>query len=340
MLVDPRRDHSFKVPRPDLSEKLDTPNACTQCHDDRSDNWAAAVLDQWLGREWRNRAEFATAFHQSRSEGGRAGEQLMAIATNDDYASIIQATAYSEMANYISRDSLPTIRKGLKDTDPLVRSSAVTALASAPPRLQFQLLPPWMGDPSKVVRLEISRIIAGLPEQWLAPGQTEKRQELINEYISTQQLHADSAAGRINLGQFYLKLGYTAQAIGQFEQAINIEPRFDQAYIPLSSAYHRINNHANEKGSLQKGLKANGTSGSLHQAMGLFLVRQKQIDAAIGHLQQAAELLPDNPRFVYVYGVALYTKGDVSKAIQVLKRGSERFPDHRDIENALKAYLK
>lgn len=32
MVVDPRRDHSFRVPRPDLSVKLGTPNACTGCH--------------------------------------------------------------------------------------------------------------------------------------------------------------------------------------------------------------------------------------------------------------------------------------------------------------------
>jgi tetratricopeptide (TPR) repeat protein len=32
MAVDPRRDHSFRVPRPDLSVKLGTPNACTGCH--------------------------------------------------------------------------------------------------------------------------------------------------------------------------------------------------------------------------------------------------------------------------------------------------------------------
>ena len=32
MAVDPRRDHSFRVPRPDLSVKLGTPNSCTGCH--------------------------------------------------------------------------------------------------------------------------------------------------------------------------------------------------------------------------------------------------------------------------------------------------------------------
>jgi tetratricopeptide (TPR) repeat protein len=32
MMVDPRRDHSFRIPRPDLSVQLGTPNACTGCH--------------------------------------------------------------------------------------------------------------------------------------------------------------------------------------------------------------------------------------------------------------------------------------------------------------------
>ncbi|MEZ6089988.1 MAG: ammonia-forming cytochrome c nitrite reductase subunit c552 [Pirellulaceae bacterium] len=32
MAVDPRRDHSIRIPRPDLSVRLSTPNACTGCH--------------------------------------------------------------------------------------------------------------------------------------------------------------------------------------------------------------------------------------------------------------------------------------------------------------------
>jgi hypothetical protein len=32
MAVDPRREHSFRIPRPDLSVKVGTPNACTGCH--------------------------------------------------------------------------------------------------------------------------------------------------------------------------------------------------------------------------------------------------------------------------------------------------------------------
>ena len=40
MEVDNRRDHSIRVPRPDLTVSIGTPNACTQCHADQTANWA------------------------------------------------------------------------------------------------------------------------------------------------------------------------------------------------------------------------------------------------------------------------------------------------------------
>ncbi|MCB1237299.1 MAG: hypothetical protein KDM91_19705, partial [Verrucomicrobiae bacterium] len=40
MVVDARRDHSIRIPRPDLSKKLGTPNACNQCHTDKDVDWA------------------------------------------------------------------------------------------------------------------------------------------------------------------------------------------------------------------------------------------------------------------------------------------------------------
>ena len=47
MVVDARRDHSIRVPRPDLSISLGTPNACNQCHADRPAPWAAETVAGW-----------------------------------------------------------------------------------------------------------------------------------------------------------------------------------------------------------------------------------------------------------------------------------------------------
>ena len=47
MVIDQRRDHSFRVPRPDLSDALSTPNACNACHTDKSSQWASAAIEAW-----------------------------------------------------------------------------------------------------------------------------------------------------------------------------------------------------------------------------------------------------------------------------------------------------
>jgi len=44
MMIDVRRDHSLRVPRPDLAQSLDTPDACTQCHNGKTPAWAARCL--------------------------------------------------------------------------------------------------------------------------------------------------------------------------------------------------------------------------------------------------------------------------------------------------------
>src|SRR5947199_3153563 len=49
MVVDRRHDHSFRVPWPDLSARLGTPNACNDCHGDKSAQWAASAIAPWRG---------------------------------------------------------------------------------------------------------------------------------------------------------------------------------------------------------------------------------------------------------------------------------------------------
>jgi predicted CXXCH cytochrome family protein len=51
MVIDKRHDHSLRIPRPDLSVKLGTPNACNDCHTDKSAQWAADAVERWHGPE-------------------------------------------------------------------------------------------------------------------------------------------------------------------------------------------------------------------------------------------------------------------------------------------------
>ena len=75
MVVDPRRDHSLRVPRPDLSAALGTPNACTGCHRDRPAQWAADRVKAWGGTRPGTAALRPRARRRAaRAPGRRAGD--------------------------------------------------------------------------------------------------------------------------------------------------------------------------------------------------------------------------------------------------------------------------
>jgi predicted CXXCH cytochrome family protein len=82
MVVDPRHDHSLRIPRPDLSVKFATPNACNGCHANRDARWAATQVNQWYGHDPQGYQRFAGAFAAAGSDALDAQKQLRAIAAD------------------------------------------------------------------------------------------------------------------------------------------------------------------------------------------------------------------------------------------------------------------
>jgi hypothetical protein len=95
MSVDVRHDHSFRVPRPDLSVALGTPNACNDCHRNQSAEWASAAVERWYGPAREGFQSFAAAFDAARAEQPAAGELLDRVAPDPPTPSIARATAFA-----------------------------------------------------------------------------------------------------------------------------------------------------------------------------------------------------------------------------------------------------
>ena len=145
MVVDPRHDHSFRVPRPDLSVTLGVPNACTRCHADRPAAWAAKQVETWYGRAPRGYQRYAEAFGAAAAGAPGAGELLAAVARDGDQPAIARATAIARLGP--GPGGHDAARAGLKDADPLVRRAAATALESLEPARRVEPLAPLLDDP-------------------------------------------------------------------------------------------------------------------------------------------------------------------------------------------------
>ena len=91
MVVDPRRDHSFRVPRPDLSVKLGIPNACNMCHKDKPFQWANDTVAAWYGPR-QPAPHFAEVITAGRNGKAEAVPKIIALATDTKQPAIIRAT--------------------------------------------------------------------------------------------------------------------------------------------------------------------------------------------------------------------------------------------------------
>jgi len=338
MGVDPRHDHSLRVPRPDLSVKLGTPNACNGCHTNRDARWAATQVNKWNGREPQGYQRFAEAFAASENGALDAQSQLRAIAADASHPAIARATALVQLNASLSQAVLDTLAAALRENNPLLRLAALQSLGGAPPDARVRWVAPLLADPLKAIRIEAASLLAAVSAAQLSPEQRTAFERAGAEYVASQRYNADRAEARVNLGTFYANRGDAAKAEEEIKAAIRLQPLFIPAYVNLADLYRARSRDAEGERILREGLNVAPKNPVLHHALGLALVRMKRIDAALAELELAAKLEPGNARFAYVYAVALHSTGRVEETIARLKKALQTSPNDRDILEALVSY--
>jgi hypothetical protein len=199
MGVDVRNDHSFRIPRPNLSVDSDIPNACNRCHTDKSAQWAADILKKHFGKTPKGKQDFTHAFKALRTRSETAPQSLYDVLMSDA-PDIAKATAATHLGDYPSRQTYMTIRQLLKRDDPMLQ-----ALESFPPQLRLNSLLKMTDDPLKSVRIEAARQLSGLPADTLSSEQKEKRQNAIAEYEQTLRFSAERAESQTGLGTLSMR---------------------------------------------------------------------------------------------------------------------------------------
>ncbi|HEY7700414.1 MAG TPA: multiheme c-type cytochrome, partial [Vicinamibacteria bacterium] len=197
MVVDPRHDHSFRVPRPDLSTSLGVPNACNGCHRDRSPQWAASAIEKWYGG---NRPpHFGEALDAGRRRLPGADSRLAALVKDSGTPGIVRATALEMLRGSPSPDAIAAIAAGARDVDPLVRLGALEGAALLDPGVRHPLAVPLLSDPVRHVRMEAARLLAEVPTEFFTPDQRPAFDRALEEYRQAQLRNADWPESHMNL---------------------------------------------------------------------------------------------------------------------------------------------
>ena len=336
MQVDPRRDHSIRIPRPDLSDKLGTPNACTQCHTKKANSWAADAFAGWLEQLDKTLpSHYGEAMAAAWQRAADADQQLMQLAVDGSVPGIVRGTALSQLLNFPSREALSVARDNLDDADPLVRRGAILALEMLPVEQRLTDLLPLLQDPIKGVRLEATRLLIAVPDEHLTKAAKTTLGTAMVEYLDALEIHADAPNGQLNLGVYYLARGDFERAEQAYRHALLLNPGHLGAHMNLADLYRLQGLEDKAEKLLRAAIKIAPRQGAPRHALGLSLVRQQRYTEAEPALAKAAELQPDNIRYGYVYAVALNSRGKTEEALDVLNRLHERQPANVEVLYAL-----
>lgn len=338
MQVDPRRDHGFRVPRPDLSVAFGVPNACSGCHTDRSSQWAAERIVEWFGRPAQGFQTFAGAFHADENNLPDATRQLIAIAADQSQPPVVRASALERLARRPGPDSVAAASAAMSDPVAEVRLAAVRVAEALPPRERLALAGSALVDPARAVRLEAARLLAPTSGGVRNATGANVLDSATRELEDSLRFNADRPESRNTAASLLAARGRIDEAVATYRAALTLAPDFSATYINLADLFGQQDRDGEAELILREGLARMGPRADLHHALGLSLVRAGRHAEAREELERAAALAPEVPRFGYAFAVALHSTGDEARAIEALEQVLRLHPADRDSLFALATF--
>jgi tetratricopeptide (TPR) repeat protein len=335
MVIDWRADHSLRVPRPDLSAEIGTPNACTQsgCHDDRPLSWSVQAYQRWYGQA--RKPHYGQIFAAARTGEPGARDELIKIAGDPLYPNIARATALSLLVQYPGDEATEAFNLALMDEDALIRYTALSNVSAPTQERVVELVSPLLFDPIRVLRMEASNRLADAPPEALQPYQQAALATGLTEYQEAMQSALDFPSAAHNMGNLSSRLGDAVEAEKYYRIAVNIDDLFAPAKVNLALLLNATGRNAEAERLLRDVLEAYPDQVDVAYNLGLLLAELSRIEEAVEFLGRASDGQPDRARVHYNYGLALQAVGRLDDAEGALLKAVGVEPENPDLLFAL-----
>lgn len=328
-----RRDHSFRVPRPDQSVEYGTPNACTSCHTDQTPEWAAEAVVNWYGEE---RASHFSEVLLS-ANAGETGSQtsindLIADETQPD---IIRATAVWYAGEFPNTRSDDAIQLALRSDSEMIRTSAVKAAEKLEPELRRLLLTDALMDEFRSVRVFAFRSLASLSDDQFQQPYRDHFRNVMAEYQNTLEINRYFPQGEMNRAQFYEQQGDADEAIKSYRATLERDPFFNPARINLAYLLNTQGQNMEAEELLRTVIEQEPDFGQSYYSLALLLAEEDRLDEAVDLFEEAAERMPENSRVRYNMAIAYQTLEQPNSAETAYLEAIELEPENGDFRYGL-----
>ena len=360
MVVDPRRDHSIRVPRPDLTVAIGTPNACNNCHTlpNESPQWAADKILEWYGDTRPDDPHWAPAIAGGRTAEPEAESEIMEALRRPTTPAIVRATLLNLLSQYRSPEAAAVLRDGLTSSDWLVRRAAASNLPITSPAQALDVLAPLLSDPVRAVRIATAIRLLDLPSESLDKRTQDKLVSAVDEFKEQLRMANERAAAHLQLAQIAGRQSDMPRMIDELRTAIRLEPylsgpRSELALILSQGAANdpRVADEVQELRSeeiklLERDIALVPGSGEIRYRLGMLHYLVNDLASAEQRLAEAHQLEPRNYQFALALALLQqerYSRGEAEafdRAVATLKSLNELDPQSPDAENILRALVQ
>lgn len=328
-----RSDHSMLPPTPSATMAFKSPNACNNCHKDKTPEWADKHVRKWHKEDYQAPVlERAGLIDAARKRDWSRLPEMLAYIGRKDRDEVFATSLIRLLRACEDPTKWPVIIKAMNDPSPLVRGAASTALETLQSPEAVQMLLQAAGDKYHLVRIRAAGSLSHMPAITArSVNNTNTRSTLekaINELIASYAARPDQWNSHYNLGNFYLDQRRPDLAVKAFQTALNFEPRALPLLVNTAMAYSQVGNNEDAEKYLSKALEIDPKSAEAHLNMGLLKAEQKDLKKSEEHLRSALKADEGMHQAAYNLGVLLADR-DPKESVKLLRKAFETRPTPR-----------
>jgi tetratricopeptide (TPR) repeat protein len=255
-LITRRLDHTFSPPVPEMTAAYGVPNPCTQCHEDKSPEWAASIMDGWYGNRSARQAVVALADVMYRAGTGETTvlPQVARLAVDRSNGALIRASAAEFAGQLLEKQGagangapaavVNALVGAAADPEPIVRITAVRALGLVPEQRVLPAIAAHLTDPIRLVRVSAARALMTEGVSQLPGTAGEALARAQDEWMDSLRTFNDVSDDQASLGWLDAARGRGEDAAKDLAHAITLDPTNARPHVYLGVLAARAGHYA------------------------------------------------------------------------------------------------
>ncbi|MEL4454708.1 tetratricopeptide repeat protein [Lutimonas vermicola] len=334
-----RRDHSFRIPRPDQSVEYGTPNACSECHNDKSEEWAAEWVVNWYGKERRPHFSDYLLISNQPELNPRERQKLDTFINDLNYPAIARSTVINNLS-YTNEEQLKSLLTALNDSSAVVRYNALMQFRTMSPQDRIAVAQKHMVDSIRLVRIGSAQLVIGFEgDDWTESEKLSlfKAREELEEMLYS---NADFSTGRLQLGDYFMQANDYRSAIKHYEMALKMDSLLYPVYTNLATAYSINQQMDKALETLNTWMDKQPDAGRPYYLRALLHFELGNNEIGEQDLKMAIDLDPQDSRSMYNLATYYYQIKEYQRAEIQVKKALGIEPGNQEIKYLYALILK